>query len=133
MTGFSASAADVQLFEEGNPQVLDTQRLWTVIRLRCQPGRIVAPPAANGPDAAALAQHCRTLLGTSPKDRGFRMVVQRPFIVIGDEPASAGRNAVEIRAVLLAPGAGASSEHRTLTALAEATLDLALAHARAET
>ena len=75
-----------------------TQRLWTVVRLRCQPGRIVPPPSANGPDEAALAQHCRTLQGTIPKDRGFRLVVQRPFVVIGDEPASAGRNAVELRA-----------------------------------
>ncbi|MCY2932380.1 MAG: C39 family peptidase [Planctomycetota bacterium] len=75
-----------------------TTSLWTVVRLRCQAGRIAAPAAGAAPDAAALAQHCRTLKGTIPKEGGFRMVVQRPFVVIGDETAADGRDAVAFRA-----------------------------------
>ncbi|MEI7837394.1 MAG: hypothetical protein WCK05_13420 [Planctomycetota bacterium] len=52
----------------------------------------------DGLDEAAFAKHYRELQGTIPKNRGFRLVVQKPFVVIGDETLADGRNAVEIRA-----------------------------------
>ncbi|MCY2926726.1 MAG: hypothetical protein NT031_15065 [Planctomycetota bacterium] len=52
----------------------------------------------NGLDEPAFAKHCRELQGAIPKGRGFRMVVQKPFVVIGDEALAGGRNAVELRA-----------------------------------
>ncbi len=70
-------------------------RLWPLstragrqsfIRLRLQPGKMELPLAEEGHSRAALAQHVRALKKKLPA--GFTVVVEPPFVVIGDdEPA----------------------------------------------
>ncbi len=59
---------------------------WTVVRLRLQAGSIVSPPLARGPTDADYAQHIRELRRRLPGN-DFSYVIQRPFVVIGDESA----------------------------------------------
>ncbi|MDH3718477.1 MAG: C39 family peptidase [Planctomycetota bacterium] len=60
------------------------QDRWTVVRLRLQAGRIKPPRPARGLTDADYAQHIRKLQRRLPDD-DFHYVIQRPFIVIGDE------------------------------------------------
>lgn len=57
---------------------------WMLIRLRLpKPSREVAPSPPAAPRAAELSQHVQTLKQTLPK--GFTLVWEPPFLVIGDE------------------------------------------------
>lgn len=58
---------------------------WTVIRMRLAAGELVDPPA-RGPSysAADYAQHVIELKKRLPE--GFSIVVEPPFVVIGDDP-----------------------------------------------
>jgi len=80
---------------------------WTVIRLRLEPGQIKDLPAKNGFRPADYAQHIRVLkeklpeppaiaasLETSPKRSAWTILVETPFVVIGDgSPADVRRSA----------------------------------------
>jgi hypothetical protein len=57
----------------------------TVIRMRLEPGKIIVPSAAKGFTSADYAQHFMQLKPKLPNDRKFTMVLQPPFVVIGDE------------------------------------------------
>lgn len=57
---------------------------WTVIRLRLQPGVLKRAAAAATFTAADYAQHMMELNEKLPPD-GFTVVIQHPFVVIGDE------------------------------------------------
>ena len=61
---------------------------WTVIRLRLEPGKIEKPVPTEGFTDADYAQHIMELKKKVPK-KGFTIVIQHPFVVIGDEPPSA--------------------------------------------
>lgn len=67
---------------------------WTVIRLRLEPNRIprVAPPR-HGFTNADYAQHLMKLRKQIPS-ADFAVVIERPFVVVGDE----GLRAVQLRA-----------------------------------
>jgi hypothetical protein len=60
-------------------------RVWVVIRLRLEPGAAMedAPPR-QGFTNADYAQHVMGLKKRVPA-KGFTMVLQRPFVVVGDE------------------------------------------------
>jgi hypothetical protein len=80
------------LFLKHWPLKYDASR-WTVIRLRLEPGRIRRARPAAGFTDADYAQHIRRLRKKVPK-QGFTIVIQRPFVVIGDEkPATVRRRA----------------------------------------
>ena len=57
---------------------------WTVVRIRLAPGRLAPLPPTAGFDRAAFAQHVMAL---KPRieGRGFALVVEPPFVVLGDE------------------------------------------------
>ena len=57
---------------------------WTVIRLRIAAERISRPPAVTGFSNADFAQHIQELKKKLPNDE-FHIVVQKPFVVVGDE------------------------------------------------
>jgi hypothetical protein len=57
---------------------------WTLIRLRCEPGRIVAPRRTAGFSSADYCQRIRELREKVPAI-GFTILVQPPFVVLGDE------------------------------------------------
>ncbi|MCE9554092.1 MAG: C39 family peptidase [Planctomycetes bacterium] len=59
-------------------------RSWTVVRMRLEPGEIAAPPRTVQHSEAALAQHMMKLKKKLPE--GFSVVIQRPFVVVGDDP-----------------------------------------------
>jgi len=61
--------------------------VWTVIRLRLEPGKLEVPPATSALDAAAYAQHVMKL--RERLGRGMSVVVERPFVVVGDGGAVA--------------------------------------------
>jgi len=63
-------------------------RQWTVIRIRLEPGKIEEPVPTEGFTGADYAQHIMELGKKVPRG-GFTIVIQRPFVVIGDEPPSA--------------------------------------------
>ena len=68
---------------------------WTVIRMRLEPGRIEKVQTAAGFTNADYAQHVMQLKKKVPGE-GFTIVLQPPFVVIGDEPpASVRRWAVQ--------------------------------------
>jgi len=57
---------------------------WTVIRFRLEPGTLREPPAAAGRHSPAdFAQHVMKLKRGLPP--GFTIVVEPPFVVLGDE------------------------------------------------
>jgi len=65
---------------------------WTVIRARLAPKALRAPAKAAGRTTADYAQHVLALRQRLPE--GFTVVVQPPFVVIGDEaPALVQRRA----------------------------------------
>lgn len=57
---------------------------WTLVRLRLEPGRIKRARAADSFTAADYAQHLMKLKKKVPP-KGFTIVIQHPFMVIGDE------------------------------------------------
>jgi hypothetical protein len=61
------------------------KRQWTLIRFRLAPGKIkkIAPP--HGLGRTDFAQHIRALKEKVPR-KGFTIVIQEPFVVVGDEP-----------------------------------------------
>jgi hypothetical protein len=66
---------------------------WTVVRLRMRPGDLMVAQKAGGRHSPAdFAQHVRKLKGKVPS--GFHVLVQSPFVVVGDE----SRSLVERRA-----------------------------------
>lgn len=68
-------------------------KLWTLIRLRLEPGQLKRGRAAATPTAADYAQHLMKLKRKVPA-KGFTIVIQPPFVVIGDEsPATVRRRA----------------------------------------
>jgi hypothetical protein len=60
------------------------EEVWTVIRFRMVPERIVAKKAGVF-EEKDFEQHVKELAGKIPSD-DFHVVVQPPFVVIGDEP-----------------------------------------------
>jgi hypothetical protein len=56
--------------------------VWTVIRLRLEPGTLRIPGVEEGQDAAAYAQHVMKL--RERLGRGMSVVVEVPFVVVGD-------------------------------------------------
>lgn len=58
---------------------------WTVVRMRLAGDTIAEPNAAEGFTNADYAQHLMALKKRVPK--GFMIVLERPFFVIGDESA----------------------------------------------
>ncbi len=59
---------------------------WTVIRFSLTPGALNVPSPTPGFTGADYAQHIRNLKRRLPAG-DFHMVIQPPFVVIGDEPA----------------------------------------------
>src|SRR6185312_10379259 len=57
---------------------------WTVVRLALNGTHIKDPPTKSGHDDAELAQHVTALRERVP--RNFQILVEKPFVVIGDEP-----------------------------------------------
>jgi hypothetical protein len=69
----------------------DDPARWLVIRFRLAPGKLVDPPAADGFTSADYAQHVLALKKKLPASSSFTVVVQPPFVVLGDEPAATVR------------------------------------------
>ena len=57
---------------------------WTIIRFRLDPGEITGQEAIPGFTAADYAQHMIVLRPMIPSE-GFTVVIEPPFVVIGDE------------------------------------------------
>jgi hypothetical protein len=66
---------------------------WTVIRLRLEPGTLREPPPHGGHSPADFAQHVRALRRKLPE--GFSLVIEPPFVVVGNEPAPVVREHAE--------------------------------------
>jgi hypothetical protein len=67
---------------------------WTVIRMRLEAGRIREPrPSGEQHSSADYAQHVRAVRGRLP--RGFTLVLEKPFVVVGDEAPSVVRMRAE--------------------------------------
>ncbi len=66
-----------------------TEKRWLLVRIPLKPGRIRPPARPEGHTAADFAQHVRGLKRGVPE--GFTIVVQPPFVVLGDEPPSTVR------------------------------------------
>jgi hypothetical protein len=62
---------------------------WLVVRMRLETGRLSLGKPATGFTPADFAQHMMVLKPRVPE--GFTVVLQPPFVVIGDEPADAVR------------------------------------------
>jgi hypothetical protein len=62
---------------------------WLAIRMSLKAGKIMVPKSGDGFTDADYVQHIMKLKPTVPK--GFTIVLQRPFVVIGDERASTVR------------------------------------------
>jgi hypothetical protein len=60
---------------------------WSIIRMELKPGTIKAPKRGAGFTDADYAQHVMKLKERIPGD-AFTMLMQKPFVVIGDEPAA---------------------------------------------
>jgi hypothetical protein len=56
---------------------------WTVIRFRLDAGELRDPPTTKKKSDAAYAQHVLALRRRLPE--GFTVVIERPFVVVGDE------------------------------------------------
>lgn len=71
-------------------------RKSALIRLRLEPGEIVEPPATDGFTSADYAQHVMELRKKLAGRDEFTVVVQRPFVVVGDErPATVRKRAAD--------------------------------------
>lgn len=57
---------------------------WTLIRFRLQPGKLIIGKASATKTDADYAQHVLGLKARLPGD-DFSIVIQRPFVVVGDE------------------------------------------------
>lgn len=57
---------------------------WTVIRMRLAPRTLADPPQFEGHTPADYAQHVLALKKRLPP--GFTVVIEKPFVVIGDDP-----------------------------------------------
>jgi hypothetical protein len=66
---------------------------WTLIRMKLDPKQISIPQRRGEPDEAQIAQHVLKLKETMPA--GFTVVVQSPFIVVGDEAPAKVRQRAE--------------------------------------
>ncbi|MHC4402995.1 MAG: C39 family peptidase [Planctomycetota bacterium] len=67
---------------------------WTVIRMRLEPGRMARGETASTFTSSDYAQHLMKLKPKIPGE-GFTVLIQHPFVVIGDEsPASVKQRAV---------------------------------------
>jgi hypothetical protein len=111
VTGYDAKAAEVLYHEPAEEdgayrrmkltEFLDCwplkydARAWTAIRLRLEPGRAIADaPPRQGFTNADYAQHVMELKKRVPA-KGFTMVLQRPFVVVGDEAPDMARTRAE--------------------------------------
>ncbi len=65
-------------------------RSWSLIRLRLEPGQLIDVPQTAGFTNADYAQHILKLKKKLPTD-DFHIVLQRPFVVVGDESAEVVR------------------------------------------
>jgi len=68
------------------PLKYDTKR-WSVIRMELKPGKIKAPKRQEGFTDADYAQHVMKLKEKIPS-KAFTMILQKPFVVVGDESAA---------------------------------------------
>ncbi len=66
---------------------------WLVIRMRLETGRLSVGTPGTGFTRADFAQHMMGLKGRVP--RGFIVVIQPPFVVIGDEAPAVVRQRAE--------------------------------------
>jgi hypothetical protein len=66
---------------------------WTVIRLRLEPRKLIEPAPSAGFSAADYAQHVLALKKKLPA--GFTIVVEPPFVVLGDEAPAVVRERSE--------------------------------------
>jgi hypothetical protein len=57
---------------------------WTLVRLRLEPGKLPSAKSSTEFTAADFAQHIYKLRSKLPNE-GFSIVIERPFVVIGDE------------------------------------------------
>jgi hypothetical protein len=69
-------------------------RQWTLIRLRLEPGQLKQGKAAETFTAADYAQHLMELKKKVPP-QGFTIVIQPPFVVVGDEAPATVRQRAE--------------------------------------
>ncbi len=69
------------------PLKYDTRK-WTVIRFRMSPGQLTTARAQVGRTDADYAQHVMKLKKKLPKDTKFHIVLEKPFVVVGDESAA---------------------------------------------
>jgi len=70
------------------------QRQWTVVRLRLEPGTIESRRVESGFTNADYAQHIRQLRQKLNLD-GFTVLIEKPFVVIGDESPQQVRRRAE--------------------------------------
>jgi hypothetical protein len=68
------------------PLKYDAKR-WSVIRMELKPGKIKAPKRQEGFTDADYAQHVMKLKEKIPS-KAFTMILQKPFVVVGDESAA---------------------------------------------
>jgi len=68
-------------------------KVWTVITLRLAHEKITSPTRQEGFTDADYAQHILELKKRVPA--GFTVVLQKPFVVLGDEPAAIVRQRAE--------------------------------------
>lgn len=61
------------------------QNRWTLIRFRLQPASLIPTKSATEKTDADFAQHILDLKSKLP-GKQFTIVIQRPFVVVGDEP-----------------------------------------------
>jgi hypothetical protein len=64
---------------------------WTLIRFPLRPGRLVRGKKADSFTSADFAQHIMKLKKKVPRE-GFTIVIEPPFVVIGDESPEMVRN-----------------------------------------
>lgn len=60
---------------------------WSIIRMELKPGKITVPKRETGFTDADYAQHIMKLKEKIPS-AVFTVLIQKPFVVLGDEPAS---------------------------------------------
>ncbi len=65
---------------------LEGSQSWALIRLRLDPAQLRPPVRTEGHSAGDYAQHVRSLRAQLPE--GFSVVVEPPFVVVGDEAAA---------------------------------------------